>query len=118
MPRSSPNLREFHLFPKLPLELQLKIWGDAEPEPRVIMQSQNSKEVKTRRCIPAILHACHQSRYEYLADSERKRSHATYTLVHMKLPTYFSFEIDTLYLLNDGKLPPRMQKKETTDCCH
>ncbi len=103
MPIRRPPLTQFHLFPKLPLEIQLMVWGAAEPEPRVVMQSKNSEKIKAKRHVPAVLHACRQSRLEYLADNKRKRSHATYTLVHMKLPTYFSFEIDTLYLLNDSE---------------
>ena len=57
------------------------------------------------RPIPPILHACHESRNEFLANmkpTNSKHSHPTYTLICVKYPVYFSFEIDTLFIGREG----------------
>ncbi|KAH8753213.1 hypothetical protein BGZ57DRAFT_1009688 [Hyaloscypha finlandica] len=99
-------LQEFPSFPKLSTELRLKIWGFAAPEPQIITQLKSTKPKKTHCCrVPAVLRACRESRYEYLADAKSpisKRDHQTYHLVYVKYPVYFSFEIDTLYIVSSA----------------
>lgn len=64
----------FTCFPRLPAELQLKIWGTtANAEKAVIIQVEPPKEhawklnyrlLRTGRSVPALLHTCRQSRAE------------------------------------------------------
>ncbi|KAH6682644.1 hypothetical protein B0J14DRAFT_673019 [Halenospora varia] len=112
----------FTLFPELPLELRLKIWGYAAPEPQLIVQrrsEKNNSRFTYRRKVPAILHACRESRLEYLdtgkqedqASADRRRqSHPLYKLCFQSdrvrsSPVYFSNDIDMFYGAEDpGKM--------------
>ncbi|KAK2000624.1 hypothetical protein LX36DRAFT_698837 [Colletotrichum falcatum] len=81
---TSPRpLRNFHLFPTLPVELRLKIWSFNLPPPRVVPIRCGSKNLtfassaeprrpSTRGCtsyaaVPVNLHVCRESRHEALA---------------------------------------------------
>jgi hypothetical protein len=63
---------DFMLFPKLPIEIRLKIWREALPCPRVIdvvydkfeTISQEMKVLRTNQPPPMMLHVCHESRQE------------------------------------------------------
>jgi len=75
---SPVELRNYHLFRRLPLELQLLVWGSAawNPEPRYHpLQSVHYrggrfdytkyvKQFTTQRPIPPLLHSCHDCREE------------------------------------------------------
>lgn len=92
--RTQRPLKEFHLFPNLPIELRLKIWALSAAEPCIV--TQNEKRPEFCRSIPPVLHACRESRNEFLAEAKltnSKCSHPTYTLIRVKYPVYFSFEI-------------------------
>ncbi|KUJ13505.1 uncharacterized protein LY89DRAFT_672713 [Mollisia scopiformis] len=112
------TLTEFKKFNELPVELRLIIWSMAAPPPATI--SQHISRVKGRGHywnraggIPAVLHACAESRREYLeydTDDEttkvafegRRRDHPLYKL-HFKnrlkasAGCYMSLEIDTYW---------------------
>lgn len=102
----------FSSFRKLPAELRIKIWGLAQPDGAVVYQHDGGQNgLKYVRRIPGVLHACAESRHEYLerdndndkTKRDRKsRGHPVYTLSfrtrRMRGPaTYFCAEIDTLW---------------------
>jgi hypothetical protein len=57
---------EFHLFPKLPTELRLRTWGFVPLEPQIVTQARSATPKRSCRRAPAVLHACHESRREFL----------------------------------------------------
>ena len=69
-------INSFSVFPRLPIELRLKIWAHASPLPRIIELSWPPEErSKARSPIsktapPSVLHACRESRYEFIEDYE------------------------------------------------
>lgn len=76
-------IAEFHLFPKLPTEMRLEIWHLVEQVPslvtrRDILKGKYSSEYS--RPVPAVLHACRESRYEFLARAGVNQRHTTYQL--------------------------------------
>jgi hypothetical protein len=105
---------DFPQFMKLPLEIRLKIWGYAPPEPMTVLQ-RVSKFNKSRftyhRKPPAVLHACRESRLEYLDTDEgsdsasiarRRKEHPVYKLFFQNRGlrgtlAYFSVDMDTFY---------------------
>ncbi|CZR52582.1 uncharacterized protein PAC_02459 [Phialocephala subalpina] len=110
-----PTFDKFHLFLKVPIELRLKIWGDAAPEPAVIVQRESGKVGRQFRYIrstgiPSVLHACHESRTEYLDSgikdetlARRKMEHSVYKLCFGnksgKACQVFWSEVDSLWAL-------------------
>ncbi|KUJ24173.1 uncharacterized protein LY89DRAFT_713079 [Mollisia scopiformis] len=60
--RISKPLKEFTVFPKLPIELRLEIFGEAMPGPRVIEIMWANDHLYTDCPIPALLHTCAESR--------------------------------------------------------
>ncbi|KUJ13507.1 uncharacterized protein LY89DRAFT_737486 [Mollisia scopiformis] len=119
-PSSTLALQKFTIFTNLPQEIRLLIWARAAPPPSVI--SQNSlvdsfgyKYYTHRRGggVPAILHVCSESRYEFLArdgDDEdaleiRRRVHPVYKLyfkTKRSLGVYMSLDIDSFWCLKYG----------------
>ncbi|TVY88940.1 hypothetical protein LAWI1_G004631 [Lachnellula willkommii] len=100
-PEDAPSkLTEFHLFPNLPTELRLKIWGIILSTPRVLHMRRNERVEHSRRIAesfasdeppPAALHACHESRHEGLSIYKpvfKTNSSPKYT--------YTAFEHDTI----------------------
>ncbi|KAF8857811.1 hypothetical protein BDZ45DRAFT_802998 [Acephala macrosclerotiorum] len=63
---------EFVLFPKLPTEIRLLIWGFVTPEPAFVVESPSRSRLKRNsqfaytRPNPAILQVCREARYEWL----------------------------------------------------
>lgn len=112
---SSGVAATFHYFKKLPLELRLRIWGYAAPEPTTIIQRVSEKSINRytyRREPPAVLHACRESRLEYLDIDEgtesasvarRRKEHPVYKLFSFRADrmqctlAYFSLDIDAFY---------------------
>jgi hypothetical protein len=111
---SSTVATTFPHFQKLPLELRLKIWGFAPPEPVTVIQrvsEKNNTRFTYRRKPPAVLHACRESRQEYLDTDEgtesasvarRRKEHPVYKLYFQAertrcTPAYFSVDIDSFY---------------------
>ncbi|KAH8687264.1 hypothetical protein BGZ60DRAFT_4995 [Tricladium varicosporioides] len=109
---------KFALFPELPLELRLRVWGYAAPEPQLIVQrrsEKNNSRFTYRRKVPSVLHACRESRLEYLeakreedqASADRRRqSHPLYKLCFQTKkvrcsPAYYSNDIDMFYGTED-----------------
>ena len=98
-------LEHFHVFPKLPPELRLKIWKLALPGPRVIKLwkqrltgssiGQSEEFVKAAYIIPRLLHASHEARSVGLL---------AYNLIYEKRqelkPFYFDVKHDTLFAVN------------------
>ncbi|TVY89328.1 hypothetical protein LAWI1_G008771 [Lachnellula willkommii] len=114
---------DFPQFNELPLELRLKIWGHAAPDPTTVVQRMCNKRslgrFTYRRKPPAILHACQESRAEYLdtgAESgqasvaRRRQEHPVYKLFfgsgpRCSTPAYFSVDIDAFW---GGNYPARL----------
>ncbi len=73
------NNTQFHVFMRLPPELRQMIWGFASPEPGVVAERDANdilKVVRYVRKVPAILHACQESRNFFLPeDEETARAH-------------------------------------------
>ncbi|CZR66216.1 uncharacterized protein PAC_16117 [Phialocephala subalpina] len=118
-PCSTP-LTEFTLFPKLPIELRLLIWAFAAPAPATVAQRYSHVgSMKGNRWtyldraggVPALLHACQDSRKEYLEDDGeydveatvvRRRGHPVYksilTLgIEHRGGAYISTDIDSFW---------------------
>ncbi|TVY73573.1 hypothetical protein LSUE1_G008682 [Lachnellula suecica] len=109
----------FHRFGDLPVEIRLLIWGYAAPGPATVIErpGQKTKSRYTyRRNPPAVLHACRESRFEFLDADEspaalarRRKEHPVYKLQfeveRMRCsPTFFDVETDMLYGLSyNGK---------------
>ncbi|KAE9379376.1 hypothetical protein N431DRAFT_553610 [Stipitochalara longipes BDJ] len=93
-----PPLTEFHLFNKLPPELQQRIWKFSLPGPRTIFltspKGRSGLEIfQPKSRPPAILQVCAQSR----AVALRILQPAFENPVHLRgAYTFFDFEIDSL----------------------
>lgn len=110
---------KFTLFSKLPMELRLQIWGFAAPDPCVVVQRDiptSKYRFAFNRPVPAVLHACRESRLEFLDEDDKlhqngtavtRRDHPVYKL-HLyaerfqSSPAFFSSGVDTLWGLNYG----------------
>ncbi|CZR58046.1 uncharacterized protein PAC_07936 [Phialocephala subalpina] len=67
-----PTFDKFTFFPKLPIELRLAIWALAAPEPAIIKQrisSVKGRRFHFARTVPVVLHACRESRNQYLNEN-------------------------------------------------
>jgi hypothetical protein len=123
-------------FDKLPIELRLKIWGMAAPEPAFIVQVPRGKAGKGytyTRAVPAVLHACRESRNEYLdpglsecqeSVNRRRKVHPVYKLSFhssdgsREAPVYFSSDIDTFCGLPENPQESSLQEMiEVGDQC-
>jgi hypothetical protein len=117
-PETSEPIEEprgaFSLFSELPADLRLRIWASLDLEPCVIVQRKTGKRkpmYRFPRLIPAVLHACRESRYEFLDPNDeksikkgliKKRDHPTYKLYFMgqkriSKPVFFSIVIDSVW---------------------
>ncbi len=84
----------FTLFPKLPTELQIKIWTCALPGPRIIQCHHLNGSVSFKGARPpAALHACRTSRE--VAQSVFKPA---FTRNGQQAPIYINLAHDTLHL--------------------
>lgn len=110
-PSRLQTLTEFKPFPRLPIELRLLIWGHATPASSTITESYNYGNPLTftwKRAsgIPAVLHACRESRYEYLDTSTSPLSPLQpspphrYQAAHAKYRLYF---LEEEYIEDDEK---------------
>ncbi|KUJ24156.1 uncharacterized protein LY89DRAFT_727191 [Mollisia scopiformis] len=104
---SSKSLRRFKCFPKLPIELRLKIWDHALPDEHVIevLWNETTWSFATDCAIPPALHACSESRTNMLRhytclefntsmlyeDDEPQADNCIFR-------TYIDFTTDILYL--------------------
>ncbi|KAL0934542.1 uncharacterized protein CTRU02_211341 [Colletotrichum truncatum] len=74
---SSPFSPVFHKFKDLPAELRTRIWRLAAPRATVVERAMNnttmSYTLRRHAPIPAVLHACRESRLELLYESESRR---------------------------------------------
>jgi hypothetical protein len=118
--RGSP--KSFQLFPKLPLELRLKIWRYACPRPRVVMVKYHFKVlpepipdpeqefwgvdenvshivhwIGPSVEIPLILHVCRESRLEALSIYE-----AGLEICPDGHQTYWNPKLDTVFLIKES----------------
>ncbi|KAG9232482.1 hypothetical protein BJ875DRAFT_443109 [Amylocarpus encephaloides] len=106
--KSNPDVPIFLYFPRLPVELRQLIWGFATPpaafvDSNFLIPDQGTRmnyEERIFRPVPAVLHACRESRTEFLYKEGVSKDHPTYRLCHDKnakdndLATYFSYEYD------------------------
>jgi hypothetical protein len=87
------NLETFTLFPKLLIELRLKIWGHAASQARTLhltttwdFQNREKRGIEGDNKVPAILHACSEARQEglkhYTACTKRCESGANGLNIH------------------------------------
>ncbi|KAH7357176.1 hypothetical protein BKA65DRAFT_580543 [Rhexocercosporidium sp. MPI-PUGE-AT-0058] len=107
----SEALTEFKLFPRLVGELRARIWAFCGAEAALI---DSFKELGSSRCnsslrVPAVLHVCRESRYEFLARKDVVTDHATYTkcrTVSMQglQPFYIRTKVDSFLLKNMADL--------------
>ncbi|KAH8596937.1 hypothetical protein B0O99DRAFT_671033 [Bisporella sp. PMI_857] len=116
LPIQAP-LGDFHLFPKLPAEMRLKIWKFA-PKPRIIQIQFTSRETEKLSetnppswrlvaDIPAILQTCHEARKEGLNNYSliyKDRKLPTSIGVHPSNNAYIDNDIDTLHIRGLGYL--------------
>jgi hypothetical protein len=102
------DLKEFTYFGRLPIELQLKVWKHARPDPRLVRLVWSKEEPKwvegylgsnlhrynySPTPIPGILHACAESRQ--VALGWYRLGLAPYWT---EPRTYFDFSADYLYI--------------------
>lgn len=111
---SSTPLDKFELFPKLPVELQLKIWGFAMPGPRLVEVrfkrdaryhqhkffndfpvrfSENPFDGHLNSQSQTLLHVCKQTRYEV-----QKTYQIAFNTPKSLNKCYFNFKLDTLHI--------------------
>ncbi|KAH8792136.1 hypothetical protein F5882DRAFT_460140 [Hyaloscypha sp. PMI_1271] len=112
----------FHLFPKLPPELRLKIWRLNSPEPCVITQLEPLNGYKPLHTImasrptPAVLHSCQESRNEFICgnndpiNANRPRYRPFFEDGSGK-KVFFSFEVDALHLMDCKVAEPLIRKE-------
>jgi hypothetical protein len=84
----------FHLFPNLPIELQIKIWQYALPGPRIIRTRRHDRSFLFSRP-PALLHTCRTSREVARSICE---SAFTYDEVKTLAPIYINPAHDIIHL--------------------
>ncbi|CAG8948958.1 hypothetical protein HYFRA_00002086 [Hymenoscyphus fraxineus] len=107
-PTFGPKAR-FVYFGALPKELRLAIWAHATPLAYIYMPAP---DITTRRSVPSVLHACRESRDEFLYQRDVTKNHPTYMLVPYNRPggqrnwIYFSPEQDALWMYHT-KCPRR-----------
>lgn len=115
--KEQPVLTEFTIFSKFPLEVRLHIWGLAAPEGVIVVQRESQtpgRRFVYIRSIPGVLHACRESRTEYLETDDptdktlqrRQKAHPVYKL-HCQEGTvrsrvgkpavFISTDVDTFY---------------------
>ncbi|KAE9365987.1 hypothetical protein N431DRAFT_430167 [Stipitochalara longipes BDJ] len=107
--------KAFHRFPKLPIELRLRIWN-LTMEPRVIKAKWDNEFTARSVCqfyfltagpSPKALHACKESREEAKRKYCFVKSHLPFRdrVIHHHRPweqkaIWINFDIDTLYFVN------------------
>ncbi|CAG8957759.1 hypothetical protein HYFRA_00000097 [Hymenoscyphus fraxineus] len=122
---SSQPLTKFTLFPELPTEIQLRIWGFASPPAYYLVCKDNHTWIPTptlkrlyyySRPVPAVLQVCQQSREEFLHQDGVQKDHPTYKLYHNIVncqsarPVYISMEQDIVQALRVSLLTqPELQ---------
>jgi hypothetical protein len=102
---SDRTLKQFTLFPKLPLELRLSIWELALPESRIVTLEPSRSEVDHRHSLrfgksdkpPVLLQVNHESRSLTL-----RTYHRFFDSEHLfNRPKYFNNAKDTLHIMGD-----------------
>lgn len=77
----------FPLFRSLPPELRTRIWRLAAPKPTVVERTMNNTTMAfgLRRHVPALLHACHESRAELLYETASRHGsrEGQFELLHL-----------------------------------
>ncbi|KAH9220413.1 hypothetical protein DL95DRAFT_357593 [Leptodontidium sp. 2 PMI_412] len=104
-------LTAFTLFPKLPIELRIKIFADyLSTASRLVHIYWNARQrvFKSSQAIPPLLHVCQESRYEALKTYE-----LAFAPSREFARVYFSFEKDVLMVCwrTLGAYPGRIGRK-------
>jgi hypothetical protein len=111
---SSPKFGVKLMFSQ-PIEIRLKIWRLNAPEPCVVTQAQAVMGYKPLHTImvsrptPAVLHACNESRNEFLCKNNApvslNKDRARYRpfFEDREGKKIFSFEVDALHLMDMSK---------------
>ncbi|KAH7416951.1 hypothetical protein BKA64DRAFT_283635 [Cadophora sp. MPI-SDFR-AT-0126] len=105
------TLRAFSLFPKLPIELRVKIFRDhLSTATRLVHIYWHARQrvFKSSQAVPPLLHVCQESRYEAL-----KKYQLSFAPSPEFARVYFSFEKDVLMVCwrTLGAYPGRIGKK-------
>jgi len=91
-------LSKFELFPKLPIELRLKVWKLSMPGPRRVdvrfLSDGRRGDHEFTAEMPVLLHVCQESRNEVL-----KKYEVIFKHPKALNQCYFNFELDTLHML-------------------
>lgn len=85
--------RTFTSFPRLPLELRLRIWQLLSLDhvrPRIHVIDAELIQIVSNQPISPLLHVCSESREEYIS----------LTKTQFAFETYINFDIDAVYLRN------------------
>lgn len=95
-------LTEFHLFPRLPYELQGEIWNfyiDSQPQQCSIYLQETDGRLGFR-CLSPLPIALVVNRY--LREQALRRYSFTFGTIESKPPGYFNFQNDRLFICNRG----------------
>ncbi|KXH30884.1 hypothetical protein CSIM01_01478 [Colletotrichum simmondsii] len=123
------SLTQFHLFPRLPVELRLKIWNLNLPPPRVVPIRCGAKSLSfashaqsprpsssgctSYTAVPTNLHACHESRLEAL-----KSYHLSFGMTRNPGQIFFDKAHDVLYFgARDGYMASEAQFRTVMALC-
>jgi hypothetical protein len=93
-------LTEFHLFLKLPKEIQSIVWKYACTFPRIVeflIGRKRDPEGPSKTPVPALLHACQFARIEGLKIHNEVPRHRP-----RNRKTYINWEVDSLFLSQEG----------------
>lgn len=125
VPTFGPKAR-FIYFPALPKELRIMIWTFAVPPPYILEQPcliSRTRRIqppfafsKANKNLHAFLHACRESREEFLHQNGVAKSHPTFQFitgassndppmifVGKGFKTWFSFEQDALWVISTDR---------------
>jgi len=123
-----PTKRTFTVFPNLPFELRTKIWGFTTPAKVIVHALQGFPyryrigPYKRPDGVPSILHACQESRFEFLHRDGVTKEHPTYAFLEVsssEFPAsgvFLAPDYDILVAETRGKLASLVSFRITTKC--
>jgi hypothetical protein len=108
------NLTTFHLFLKLPVELQLAIWKEVSQFPRIVefaLPSRKNDKAPCRTPSPALLHVCALSRAEGLKTYSKLPGYG----LSKSWSAYVNWDIDAIYLSGQGRHTEKLLNHMTSN---
>jgi 2EXR family len=116
VPASGDTMKNFTRFPKLPIELRLKIWRSTK-EPRIIEVRFHFDCRKKKHSFfapqPVVLQVCHESRHEGLKSYKK-----AFTNKWAYNDVYFDFTTDILFInysLSQSQMNFFLERQKTED---